>query len=311
MIKYWPNKQSTKLNHAVVDLFLDTENKLIYDLSNNTRYYLYIDILNNYNKTKLFNIILQELKKLILDLVELNLNKINLKNLNKKILYIFTQKVCVKFSKEVNKKYNKNNTLVNTKTNILIENLLIYLIFGSSCIDNNLFLFDQMYTPYKHVQILFENFIVYTSNITIENLFSKITKSYYVNNCITNKIICNKSYISNRSIILFLNNLKWQNFFYSYIHQPKCIYNERQQVWLITSKGLIIKYIHITRTEEIKNLTKLKIFFLLWLEIKDIIIPKIEKLLIQIGQYLIYFSVNLFSNTIIIIMRVIIFYLNK
>lgn len=311
MIRYWPNKQSIKLNHAVVDLFLDTENKLIYNLSNKTNYYLYIDILNNLNKTQLFYIILKEFKKLILDIVELNLNKENLQNLNKQILYVFIEAIYVSFSYNIKTKYYYTSTIIAREDDTLINNLLIYLIFGSSQIDNNLFLFDQMYTPYKHVQILFENFVIQMSNITIYNLINNLSNSSSstINNLLKTNKICHKLYTSNRSVVFFLNNLRWQNLLSSYIFQPKCIYNERYQVWLISSRGIITKYIYATRMQEIKKLTKPKIFFLLWLEIKDIITPKIEKLLIQIGQYLVYFSINLLSNTIILIMRVIIFYL--
>nr|YP_009392599.1 hypothetical protein [Bostrychia tenella]ARW61161.1 hypothetical protein [Bostrychia tenella] len=311
MIKYWPNKQSIKLNNAVVDLFLDTENKLIYDLSNITNYYLYIDILNNINKNKLFDIILKELKKLILDLVELNLHKQNLKNLKNQILYIFTEKIFINFLYKINKKYNYKNKLVNIKYDILTENLLIYLIFGSSYIDSNIFIFEPIYTPYKHVQILFENFIIQISNLIMENLFNESIKSSQINILLKSKQICNKSYISSRSIVLLLNNLKWQNFIYCNIYKLKCMYNERQQVWLISSKGIVTKYIYVTRTQEIQKLTKFSIFLLFCLELKDIIIPKLERILVQIGKYLIYFSINLFSNLIIVTMRVIIFYFRK
>nr|QCI05977.1 hypothetical protein [Delesseria sanguinea] len=72
MIKYWPNKQSVELNNSIVNLFYNIRKKFIYNLSNETEYYLYIDILNSTYKKKLFIIIIQELEKLILDIVELN-----------------------------------------------------------------------------------------------------------------------------------------------------------------------------------------------------------------------------------------------
>nr|YP_009393436.1 hypothetical protein [Bostrychia simpliciuscula]ARW61998.1 hypothetical protein [Bostrychia simpliciuscula] len=311
MINYWPNKQSVKLNNIIVDLFLETENKLIYNLSNKTNYYLYTDILNNVYKNKLFNIILKELKKLVLDIIELNLNKINLKNLNYQILYIFIEKICSNFANTTNTEYNYKNLLVNIKSNILIENLLIYLILGSSYTNKNLFTFDQNYTPYKHVQILFENFIVQVSNIVIQSLLKKIEISSGIDILLNSKQICNKSYTSSRSIILFFNNLKWQSLIDYYLNEPKCIYNERNKVYLISSRGIIIKYIYITRIREIKKLQRIKIFFLLWLEIKDIVIPKIEKLIIQIGQYLIYLSISLFNNITILVIRIIVFYLKN
>lgn len=314
MIKYWPTKQSIKLNNAVVDLFIETEHKLIYDLSNKTNYYLYTDILNNIGKNKLFYVILNEFKQLILELIEANLNERDLKKLNKNIMHIFTEKIYKNFLSSLNNKYQKEQKIYKKKLNYienyyLIESLIIYLVLGSSAIDQNIFLFDRSYTPYKHVQILFENFLIQISNITICRLFNKRVIIYNVNN--TLRYIYNKAYISNRSIALLINNLVWQNFLYSYIDEPQYIYNERNRIWLISSKGIINKYIYTNRVQEIKKFTKFRIFFLLLLEIKDILIPKIEKFLVLIGQYIIYLSLNLLSNIIIIFIKIIIFYLRK
>nr|YP_009393014.1 hypothetical protein [Bostrychia moritziana]ARW61576.1 hypothetical protein [Bostrychia moritziana] len=314
MIKYWPTKQSIKLNNAVVDLFIETEHKLIYDLSNKTNYYLYTDILNNIGKNKLFYVILNEFKQLILELIEANLNERDLKKLNKNIMHIFTEKIYKNFLSSLNNKYQKEQKIYKKKLNYienyyLIESLIIYLVLGSSAIDQNIFLFDRSYTPYKHVQILFENFLIQISNITICRLFNKRVIIYNVNN--TLRYIYNKAYISNRSIALLINNLVWQNFLYSYIDEPQYIYNERNRIWLISSRGIINKYIYTNRIQEIKKFTKFRIFFLLLLEIKDILIPKIEKFLVLIGQYIIYLSINLLSNIIIIFIKIIIFYLRK
>ena len=94
-----------------------------------------------------------------------------------------------------------------------------------------------------------------------------------------------------------------------YIYDIKSFYNERQQVWIISSGGILTKYIYISRTTKIKNLNQIKVIFILWLEIKDLIIPKTEKLIIQIFKYLLYCSINLFSNLILILIKIIVFYL--
>nr|YP_009397357.1 hypothetical protein [Dasyclonium flaccidum]ARW66543.1 hypothetical protein [Dasyclonium flaccidum] len=311
MIKYWPNKQGINLNNCVVDLFLSIENKLIYNLCNKTNTYLYIDILSNTSKNKLFYIILNEFRQLILDLIELNLDPEDLVSLKKHTTQTLISKVLTNFMLTINnekKAYLINNKL---KENVFTDHLLIYLIFGSSNIDKNLFLFDPMYTPYKHVQILFENFIIYISNITIYNLINNFISSEELSKVLNNKQICHKSYISYRSIIFFLNNLRWQNLLFKYIYKPKNIYNERYKILLISKNGIIGKKIYIHQVGELIKLNKLKILILFWLEIKDITIPKVEKFLVQIVKYIIYISINLFSNIIIIIIRLIIFYLNQ
>lgn len=324
MIKYWPNQQSIQLNYAVVDLFISTKKKFRYNLSNNTNKDLYIDILNNIQKYQLFNITLDELEKLILDIIELNLNKQKLKKLNYKILYNFINQVSHNFLLTLNKNHsyfsfysNKNNINLDhynfflQEHQLLLNNLLIYLIFGSSYIDNKLFIFNKLYSPYKHVQILFENFIIQTSNLVIYCLFNQSLYLSEAANFIQDHQLSNESYLSTRSIILFLNNLNLQTLIYKYINQPKAVYSARYQVWLIGKEGIITKYIYTYRLQDIKNLSGIKTLFLFCIEIKDIIIPKIEKITIIIGKYFLYLLINLLGNIIILIIRAMISYLQR
>ena len=69
MIQYWPNKQSTKLNNAIVEMFLVAEKKIEHNLSNQTKYYLYTDILSSNKKYILFKTIINEFKNLVLDII--------------------------------------------------------------------------------------------------------------------------------------------------------------------------------------------------------------------------------------------------
>nr|YP_009326596.1 hypothetical protein [Membranoptera platyphylla]AMJ16853.1 hypothetical protein [Membranoptera platyphylla] len=327
MIKYWPNKQSIELNNSIVDLFYNIRKKFIYNLSNQTKHYLYIDILNNLYKKKLFIITIEELEKLILDIVELNLNIKNLKRLNYQILCDFINKTSNIFIKNINKqKYNiyikkqkrrqyiyNNNyySLLAIEHNLLAENLLIYLLFGSSHIDENVFMFNRFYTPYKHVQILLENFILQISNLIINNLCNKFISLPEAIYFLKKNKLCNHSYISTRSIALFFNNLNWQNLIYLYINQPKSIYNARYQVWLMSSRGIITKYIYSSRLKDFNKISKTKIILLFFLEFKDFLIPKTENFLNIIIKYIIYIIINLFSNIIILAIRIIIYYIHK
>nr|YP_010170884.1 hypothetical protein K8K75_pgp182 [Chondria tumulosa]QSD57025.1 hypothetical protein [Chondria tumulosa] len=312
MIKYWPNQPSIKLNNAIVELFMLLEKKITKNLSNNTHLYLYIDLLNLKNKNKLFKIILDEFKILILDLIELNLNKKQFIYLNKKIFLIFLQKVLSNFTlKDQNKKNYITKISLKMSKLYLFNELIKYLIFGSSTNNYNIFSFNKLYTPHIHVQILFENFIINTGNIIIKNIIENLKNPASIYKFFKEQNKCNYLYTSNRSITLFLNNLKLQNLVNFYIYNIKSLYNERERILLISSNGIITKYIYISNIKKIKCLNQIQVFFLFWLEIKDIIIPRIEKLLIQVSKYLIYFLINFFSNLVIIILRILIFYLDK
>lgn len=307
MIKYWPNQPSIKLNNAIVELFTITEKKIIYNLSNATNSYLYLDILNIENRYKLLKLILNEFKILILDLIELNLNEQQLYCLDKKIFKIFLEKVLDKFEQ----RKNQQTILIDINNIYLVKELINYLLFGSSRIKYNLFSFTPLYTPYYHVQILFENFIISTANIIINNIIEDLKSSSSIYLFFKTSNRCNYIYTSNRSITLFLNNLRWQNIINNYICNTKCLYNEREKILLISSEGIITKYIYTSNVKRVKCLNRFQGFILFWLEIKDIIIPKTEKILIRTSKYLVYFLINFLSNLIITLLRFIIFYLSK
>nr|YP_009399226.1 hypothetical protein [Kapraunia schneideri]ARW68832.1 hypothetical protein [Kapraunia schneideri] len=313
MVKYWPTQPSIYLNNSIVDLFIETEKKFILVKYNRSNQYLYLDILSHTSRNKLFKYIINDFKKLILDLIEINLKLNKVIQISDKVRNIFIENVSKRFSKEFKNtkiiwKPRKN---INKNYKDLMQDLLVYIIFGSSSIKQNTFIFPSLYTPYNHVKILLENFIVQMANNITREIIENLYYSCNINIFLKNQNICNKLYSSNRSIILFLNNIKWQNFLQSYIYEVKCLYSERQQIWLLSSQGIITKYIHVSNIEKIKKLNQSKTFFLVWLEIKDLTIPKIEKTLIQLAKYFLYSSLNLLSNLLLIIIKIVVFYLSK
>nr|QCI08687.1 hypothetical protein [Sphondylothamnion multifidum] len=317
MIKYWPDKPGIKLNNAVVNLFVATHQKLKQNLYNKTYHYLYSDILDDVTKYKLLSTILKELEILILDITELNIDINEINKLQNKILYNFINTSCKAFIKTIQKscinineieKHTYRDILIDE--NLLIQPLLIYLIFGSSNINNTVFIFNTKKTPTEHVIIIFENFIIQVSNSIIYKILNQFKSIEKITYFLKKNNLCNSNYLSARSIILIMNQLIWQNFLQEYLYQPKAIYSARYQVWLISSKGLITKYIYLLRLDTLLTLSIGKSSILLFIEILDIIIPKIEKLLLNISKYLLYITMNIFGNSILLIIRALINYLN-
>nr|QCI07806.1 hypothetical protein [Pleonosporium borreri] len=295
IVKYWPQKPSIELNYAVVDLFIKIRQKCTKNLTNNTNYYLYTDILDNNTKCRLFTIILNELEILLLDILELNLTIIDIQTLDYQILCNFIDKNLITFLYDFNihnneslnlKKYAYSNILLDK--NLLIAPLLIYLLFGSYYIDDQLFIFNYKNTPKEHIIILFENFIIQSSNLIVYNIFNRIKSLPKIIYFFKKNHLCNINYLSTRSISLFLNQLTYQYLLYTYIYLPKAIYSSRYQVWIISSQGLIKKNIYVLRIQDLYNISKNKYIFLLIIEILDIIIPKIEKILLILGKILFY-----------------------
>lgn len=320
MTQYWPYEQSEDLNNEVAMLFESTKKKLYNNLSNNTCQYLYLDILDNQNKYNFFYITLQELEELLLEVIDYNINYQDLIKINYKLLCNLIEKTIQHFFykfKNVNiqnkniKIFTYDEIILQFDHELLFGNLITYLLFGSSHIDENLFCFDNQYTPKAHISILLENFIVQISNLIIKNIFDRMNSVPQLILFLNYFELCDHNYISIRTLTSLKNNIIWQNLINKYIHQPKTIYNSRYPVWLISSNGLIKKYIYTSRISDIKKLNKTQTLFLLIIEIQDLFIPKIEKILIILCKIILYILINVIINSTLFLIKIILNHFNN
>nr|UAD87324.1 hypothetical protein [Hydropuntia rangiferina] len=321
MVNYWPYQQGIYLNHEVAYLFANIRQKFHKNLSNNSQDSLYIDILNGFVKHKLFSIVLIELEILVLDLIELNLNFKDIKILQGKILYDLLQKVIVHFFIEFGI-HDYSIILINTKKYLylkvvfleckwLLENLLIYIIFGSIYINDYLFAFDHKYTPTKHVEVLLENLLVQISNLVVFIILENMKSLSNIIKFLKDNHLCNSSYISIRSLAVFRNNLLYQNLLYFYAIQPKYIYTNRCKVWLISRQGLITSYIYTYRLADFISLSPLQLVIVTLIEIQDFIIPKFEHFLLVFLRLIFYILINILGNGIMFFLRFLILFIDN
>nr|YP_010985869.1 hypothetical protein RMF00_pgp150 [Grateloupia asiatica]WOL36787.1 hypothetical protein [Grateloupia asiatica] len=315
MVEYWPNKQGIQLNNEVARLFLTTKKKFSHNLVNTTHTQLYIDILDNSSRHKLFSTILTQLELLILDIIELDLSTNHIKLLNYKILCDLNQKSLnsfitmlelknnsIKFIDQPEYFYSRRLLL---EHRLILEHLLIYLTFGSSYVSCQSFAFNNQKTPRKHVAILLENLIIQVGNSVIFMVFESLKSLSNIIDFFIHNQLCNSIFMSTRSLALFHNNLIWQNIIYFYITQPRIIYNGRYQIWLINSSGIDTKYIHISRLNDLPKLSTPKLLSIFLIEIQDLILPKIEKFLLVLSKILLYILIHILGNSAIFIIRII------
>jgi len=305
MIIYWPNQQSLKLNLAVANLFIQTYKKFSLNLNNQTIKNLPLDILKNIIKKKLFEEILIELEILILDIIELNLNPKQIKELNNQILFNLINKVMKKFInrlkiKEVNNRinfYSQHNQLFFHEHSKIIENLLVYIIFGSHTLNYKFFAFHKSKTPIYHVKCLLENSIIQISNFIIFNFLENYQSIDNISSFLITKDICNLKYKSIRDISNFRNNIISNNLINIYIYYPQNIYCNKYEIWLFSSKGLIYKYIYCNRAQDYIKLSNLQISSIIYLELQDFILPKINNCIILLGRLMIYILIEIISKS--------------
>lgn len=304
MTKYWPNRQSINLNLAVANLFIQTYQRFSYKLSNKTQINLPIDILNVYIKQQLFIDILTELEILVIDIIELNLKINDIKKLNHKILYNIVHKAINNFMQQL--EYNHSFHFINShcsynklqfnEHSILIENLLIYLIFGANSIDKRTFQFYKLKTPLNHVRLLLENTIIQIGNLVAFNLLENFQSIQATSEFLIINNISTYNNASIRELSRFRNNLVSYSWINQYIYYPQNVYCCRYKVWLLSSKGIFYKYIYINRSSEYLRLSKRQLSTILYLELQDFIIPKINTLIIILGRFIMYISVQIIGK---------------
>nr|AYR06360.1 hypothetical protein [Renouxia sp.] len=319
MTKYWPNKQSIKLNLAVASLFVQTYQKFCYNLSNTTTNHLPIDITDNHRRKQLFIYVLTEIEILILDVIELDLTVENLHQLNHKILYNLISKTTKNFLS--NSTISKNKRIIDYNSSyiklfflehkLLLENLLIYLVFGTHAIDSKLFPFPRSETPSTYVALLMDNAIIQISNIIIFSLLDNIKSLPTISDFLINNHLCSPSYISIRSISIFRNNLIINHWINLYLQYPRNIYSSRYTVWLLNSEGLTNKRIHVNRSTEYFYLSKPQLLLILCLELQDFIIPRIKTFILILGRFIIYILITVLDNTLKVSLKALTFIINN
>nr|YP_009312805.1 Hypothetical protein ycf55 [Helminthora furcellata]SCW21059.1 Hypothetical protein ycf55 [Helminthora furcellata]SCW23919.1 Hypothetical protein ycf55 [Helminthora furcellata] len=313
MITYWPCQQGTQLNRQVSILFKKIYIKLNYNLYNKTSQILSIDIVNSYVKQELFKIILLELEILILDIIELDVTVSDLELLNKRVLVDLIKKSLINFQHilkiDVSNEYLSRlygsmlYRRIILEHQLLLQNLLIYLIFGTSSDTTKTYLFPNNRIPVQHVEILLDNLVIQVADLifyVLINADRPIMDLFYF---LKVNRICRNTYVSARSIATFKNNLVWNNYICYYFYQPRIIYNNRYQVWIFSTKGLHCQYIYAYRENELALLSSLQVLVIILLELQDFILPKIQTIFLLIGRVWIYLVRYAITNSFKVILK--------
>nr|YP_009313008.1 Hypothetical protein ycf55 [Dermonema virens]SCW21262.1 Hypothetical protein ycf55 [Dermonema virens] len=313
MITYWPTTQGTQLNNQVSNLFKKIYIKLNFNLYNKTSNILSIDIVSSTVKQELFKIILLELEILILDVTELDVHIADIYMLNKKILVDLINKSLLNFQQifelsTIDTNVSQLTSLITYKRiflehKLLLQNLLIYLIFGSSADKNKTFIFPAGKIPVQHVEILLDNLVIQLADLIFTYFIIKDRSIVDLFQFLKSNKICRNTYVSARSIATFKNNLVWSNYALYHFHQPRIIYNNRYQVWIFSTKGLHCQYIYAYREHELGLLSGFQVFIIILLELQDFVLPKIRSILLLFGRVWIYLLRYVITNSLKVLLK--------
>lgn len=304
MITYWPRKQSINLNLAVSHIFTQTYHKILISLCNKTDKCIPLDAFNEYTKKHLMLELLAEIEILVIDIIELNLGVQELKQLSSQILLHLINTAAKRllgflgsqeadFSVSFHSNYNRVFFHEHADGS---HALLTYLIFGSGDIEDGLFPFKNNKTPVYHVKALFENILVQTGNAIVFNLIKNSNSVKRLNQSIHNTSASYYRHHSIRQISNFKNSLISQSLINFYIYYPQNIYCGKYCVYLLSSRGIICKYVYINRSCEYIKLSNYQLGSVVYLEVKDFLGPKLNQFIALIGKLMIYIFAKIISK---------------
>lgn len=304
MITYWPRKQSINLNLAVSNIFTQTYRKIILGLCNKTGKPIPLDAFDEYTKKYLLLELLAEIEMLIIDIIELNLSMQELKQLSSQILLHLINATAKRLLGALEAQEASFSISFHSKYNRLFFHehadgsniLLTYLIFGSGGIQGRLFPFRSNKTPVYHVKALFENILVQTGNAIVFNLIENSNSVSRLDQLIRNKSASCYSHQSIRQISNFKNSLISQSLISFYVYYPQNIYCGKYCVYLLSSRGIIYKYIYFNRSCEYIKLSNYQLGSVVYLEIKDFIGPQLNQFIALIGKLMIYIFIEIISK---------------
>ena len=313
---YWPISPGDTLNETVAYLFCQIRNKIAFNLTNKSKFTLALDLLLPNIKKELFSIIIQEFEELLLDILELDLSIDSIRILKSKILYDLIYKSSHKFLSDKLDIYSDDNMIINEKDLyirivlqediVILENLIICLLFGSSQLYGNAFNKKTYNIQYLYIEIFLQNLVIRIGDIIVYLIFNTEFTSDKVRLILQQCDIYNKQYLSTRGFEELKNNLLYQNLIYFYIDQPKAIYSNRYRIRIFSPYGIISKTVYMNRTDELKHLSYIQLFTTGLVELQDFLIPKIKYIMFITGKIILYISISFLDNIAQFFFRIII-----
>ena len=291
----WPNTQCMQLNNHVTYLFTKTKIKIYKNLPNITPKLIPIDILFHTKRYQLFQVIIDELETIIIDTITVQITPTKLQQNKNLILHDLLKKSEENFFQKCNLLHlldsscgypllNYDNKMTDHIENLL-EIVLGFCLFGSSNKIKSIFHPDfSEKISVLQVEVLFENFMIETSNYCIDALLRSSSGIIFG----FQNYIFDEKYYSIRKVEEFRNNLMWYKFTNRYIDIPKNIYENRFTIWIIGPKGIISKKIFGHRLYELPSLSTTQLIITFILEIQDFFLPKFYNLIQILAKAIFY-----------------------
>ncbi len=158
-----------------------------------------------------------------------------------------------------------------------------YLLFQTDLqIDNTSYPAGSAEAKFQALMIL-ENLLIQVANGVVQPLLNSladlelIKQSFY-----------DRKLISTREIEKFRNNLSWKYRVQNYVNEPTAIFESRYELFVFSSRGIAQTSIYAPRSQELANLSGIRLLVTLILEFRDAIAPLLQSLIKFLGSGIVF-----------------------
>jgi len=301
-------------------LFETTARKLQSNLQNVTGIPLETDILRPEKKRELFYLVLRKLEAILDDLRFSQVQPSLLAEKRLTILQDLWQATTTDFfgkyytlqtSRHTSSGVTRNTEIVPTLLQDaeivqaallnkipLVEDLVACLLFQAPLeIDHWVYPPDSLETVIR-AEALLQNLIIQVANGVLQPLLNHfadvevIKQSFY-----------HKDLISTREIEKFRNALSWKYRLRSLIHEPKEIFESRFRLFVLREWGLDQTSIYVSRSQELQQLSGLRLGVTIALELRDAVAPPLRSVVAFLGKGAVYLLTQVIGRGIGLIGR--------
>jgi len=298
-------------------LFDSIASKLEHDLQNLTSIPLEIDILKAAKKRELLKLIVQDLERILSDLIAAEITPIQLQSRLPQVMRDLWQIVVTNFfgryfALSVNESTQisehdivpvilKETAIVQAEVLDkipLVTELFAHILFRSPLeIDNTSYAVGTSEAMLRSKALL-ENLIIEVANAVIQPLLNN-----FANVELIKQKFYNYNLITTREIERFRNDLSWKYRRSRYFDEPKAIFESQFPLLVLNELGITKIDVYAPRTQELKQLSGIRFIVTLVLELQDALAPRLRSTVAFLGSGFVYVLTEIIGRGLGLIAR--------
>ncbi len=161
--------------------------------------------------------------------------------------------------------------------------LVAHLILGDPLIIDGIACGPGTPAALQRAEWLLQNLLIGTANAIAQPLLNRFSDLEPVK-----QAFFDRRRLSTREVERFRNELSWQYRVERYFQDPKAIFESRHWLWIANGRGIIRVDIYAPRSNELRDLSGVRLGVTLALETRDAIAPRVRSTVSWVGRGALY-----------------------